>query len=240
LLAMQGFNQVAVYAKPTVAIISTGSELKPFDCAHLDPGEIRNSNDPMLRAAVEAAGGRVTAFFHVDDDPQMTHDAIEQAAAVADLIITSGGVSVGPHDHVKAIAEKAGFNELFWKIRQKPGKPMYAAKKDDKLLIGLPGNPVSAFMCFTHYIKPLIEKLSGLPGKHRSQAAQSTLDIKNKQDRTQLTRVRLSDENGVSVFSPLHLQGSHMPTSIAHADGYLVITPGQLLRKGEMTDVFLF
>ncbi len=240
LLAMQGIAEVPVYARPCVALVSTGSELKPFDSGQLAPGEIRNSNSPMLQAAVEEAGGRITAVLHVNDERRATAEAIDKAVGLADIIISSGGVSVGPHDHVKEIAEEAGFEEVFWKVRQKPGKPMYVAKKGGALLIGLPGNPVSAFMCFTHYLKPLIEKTAGQAIKRKTLSATSGDDIKNEMDRTHLMRVRLKSDNGKTIFSALHLQGSHMPTSVAHADGYVVIMPHQLIRRDETTEVFLF
>ena len=240
LLAMQGIGRVNVTVRPRVVILSTGSELKPYDSAVLQAGEIRNSNSPMLQAAVQAAGGVVTAAFHVDDDRSATREAIDKAAGLGDIIITSGGVSVGPHDHVKEIAQEAGFSDVFWKVRQKPGKPMYAAKKGNTLLIGLPGNPVSAFMCFTHYLKPLIEKTAGQAIKRNTLSANNINDLKNEMDRTHLMRVRLKSDKGKTFFSPLHLQGSHMPTSVAQADGYVVIKPHQLLRKDETAEVFLF
>ena len=240
LLAMQGITEITVFARPQVVLISTGSELKPYDNAELAAGEIRNSNSPMLRAAVEAAGGTVSLILHVDDDPAATRNAIDAAGETADLIITSGGVSVGPHDHVKTIANEAGFEEIFWKVRQKPGKPMYAAKKENCLLVGLPGNPVSAYMCFTHYLKPLIQKITGKNGQRTTRTALCANDIKNEMGRTHLMRVNLKSEENKTYFLPLTQQGSHMPTTVAHADGYVIVLPRQLLRKDEEVPVYLF
>ena len=177
----------------------------------------------MLTAAVIEANGELFGI-HVKDDPQLTKEALLQAAKQSDIVITSGGVSMGEHDHVRDMALASGFKELFWKIKQKPGKPMFLARNKNTLLIALPGNPVSAFMCFKHYATPVINYLSGRAFEWPVKKAVMQSEIRNTSDRTNLMRVKLKciNQSELPIIEPVIQQGSHMPTSIAHADGYIM------------------
>lgn len=240
LLASLGVYQIKVYKRPKVSIITTGSELVPFD-QKAEPHQLFDSNTPMLKSAIKEAGAEVVKAIHVEDNPIKTKEIIEQAAKFSDIIISSGGVSMGVHDHVRDMAIEAGFAELFWKVRQKPGKPMFAAKKEKTLLISLPGNPVSAFMCFKHYIRPLLQNIHGRKFDWPKIKSSMPYDIENKGDRVQLMRVRLRyKQNGIPEIELLSKQGSHMPSSIAHADGYIVVDENEKITAGAMVDVFLF
>lgn len=239
LLASLGIKEVSVYQKPRVAIMTTGSELVAFDQS-IQSHQLRDSNTPMLSAAVMEAGGQVVRTFHAKDDPGQTQHIIETAAKEARVIISSGGVSMGVHDHIRDTALKTGFKELFWKIKQKPGKPMFLAKRDETLLIALPGNPVSAYICFKHYVRPMLQNAAGHDFNWSTVKAKTTKEIVNSGDRKQLLRVRFLDKDqDPKPIEALSKQGSHMPSTIAHADGYIILAEGQRLAAESNVDVYL-
>src|SRR6185436_14251165 len=126
------------------------------------PGQIHASNGVTLAALVERAGGRTVAAEPVTDDADATLRAIERALAAADVVCVTGGVSVGPHDHVKAAFADAGFEERFWRVALQPGKPTWFGVADDGTLgFGLPGNPVSALVTFQLFVRPALRGLQG-------------------------------------------------------------------------------
>lgn len=238
LLASVGISRVKTYKPCEVAILVTGSELVAHGDAIADH-QIRDSNMIMLQAAIQEAGGNVVCCENVPDEKQATIDLIGRTSA--DIILCTGGVSVGRHDHVKDAAEHNGFEPLFWRIRQKPGKPLYFAKNGKSLLFGLPGNPVSAFMCFIHYVRPVITNLNGLPFGWPTVSGEAADVIVNHGKRTNMVRVQLTwRPNGGYCISDAEKQGSHMLTSLSEADGYIILEPGQILNKGERIDVYRY
>ncbi|MEJ2228174.1 MAG: molybdopterin molybdotransferase MoeA [Alphaproteobacteria bacterium] len=240
LLAAVGIERLKVFAPPRIALAVTGSELAAPGVTIADH-QIRDSNMIMLKSAVQEAGATLVSANRVDDDFRTTVEVVEQAAKTADIILCTGGVSVGRHDNVKEAAEANGFAPLFWRVLQKPGKPLYFARKGETLLFGLPGNPVSAFMCFTHYIRPLLGALSGRPFGWPTISAEATADIANSGKRAAMVRVRLKrDDDGVHHIHEVEQQGSHMLTSLCFADGYIILGPQQTLSAGERGKVYLF
>lgn len=238
LLAATGVNEVAVYKPCEVTLIVTGSELVSAENTP-EEFQIRDSNMAMIVAAIQEAGGKVAETIRIPDDATITRTTI--AAAKTDIVLCTGGVSVGKHDHVKSAAEESGYKEIFWRIKQKPGKPLYFAKKDKTLLFGLPGNPVSAFMCFTHYIRPLIGHLNGLNYGWPIVAGIALQDIKNSGKRTCMIRVKLSwHPNSGYNIKDAKVQGSHMLTSISESDGYIILEPGETLTKDSTIDVYCY
>lgn len=238
LLAAVGINKVSVYKPTEVTLIITGSELVS-SASKVGDFQIRDSNMSMLVAAVEEAGAKVVKCIRVPDDQDATRLAI--ANATTDIVLCTGGVSVGKHDHVKSAAASGGYEEIFWRIKQKPGKPLFFAKKDSALLFGLPGNPVSAFMCFTHYIRPLIGHLNGLNFGWPMVAGEALTDIANTGKRTCMIRVKLSwHPNSGYCITDAVAQGSHMLTSISKSDGYIIVEPGDVLKKGMTADVYCY
>jgi len=237
-----GVAQVPVYDKPLVSLFVTGTELAHHGDSEIKPFQVRYSNAPMLQGAVLEAGGRVAECMHVEDDLATTVKALVKALErESDIILCSGGVSVGRHDHVKQAAEAVCFEQLFWKIRQKPGKPLFVARKGRTLLFGLPGNPVSAFMCFQDYVIPSLAVLQGVSYLKKSVTAKTEVAIENTGKRTDFIRVAITDEpSAVPVITPIPQQGSHMLNSIVKADGYIVLEPGCTLAANELTEVYAF
>ncbi|GAB4337153.1 MAG: molybdopterin molybdotransferase MoeA [Desulfobulbaceae bacterium] len=238
LLAGVGIARVRAYRPCRVTVLATGSELVGTGDA-IAPHQIRDSNMIMLRAAVREAGGEICSFQRLGDEAQATREAI--GSADADIVLCTGGVSVGRHDHVKGAAEDMGYVPLFWRIRQKPGKPLYLAKKGRTLLFGLPGNPVSAFMCFAHYVRPVIAAINGLPFGWPTVSGEAGEEIANHGKRTNMIRVRLTwRPGGGFLITHSAKQGSHMLTSLTRADGYIILEPGAAVRKGERCNVYRF
>lgn len=238
LLASVGLEKVTVFKPCKVAILVTGSELVSVG-EEIGDDQIRDSNMIMLKAAIMEAGGMVVRCIRVEDEEETTNKAI--AETVADIILCTGGISVGRHDHVKQAALVNDFVPLFWRIRQKPGKPLFFARKGQTLLFGLPGNPVSAFMCYTHYVRPLISALNGLSFGWPTVSGVAEADIHNGGKRTNMIRVQLQwQANGGHTITHSAKQGSHMLTSLAHADGYIILEPGQTLKAGERIDVYRY
>jgi len=238
LLAAVGIDAVTAYKPCDVVILSTGSELVSTGQS-IGKHQIRDSNMIMLEAAVSDAGAIVKESILVHDDEEATVDAI--AGSGVDVILCTGGISVGRHDHVKEAALKNGYTPLFWRIRQKPGKPLFFARKENTLLFGLPGNPVSAFMCFTHYVKPLLANLNGLTFGWPTISGEAGTDIVNSGTRTNMIRVCLEwRQHGGYRITDAARQGSHMLTSLSESDGYIILEPGQVLARGERIDVHTY
>ncbi len=242
LLAAVGINQVPVYDQPSVSLLVTGTELaQPYDSEVL-PHQIRDSNTIMLESGVRESGAMLSLSTQVEDNLDSTIAAIRAAIQRNDdVILCSGGVSVGRHDHVKEAALQAGFQELFWKIRQKPGKPLFVGKRENTLLFGLPGNPVSAFMCFNNYVKPALAKLQGTDSAASSITAKIIEKVTNTGKRTHFIRVKVEENpSEIAIIKEMAQQGSHMLSTIVHADGYIVLQPEETLEPGSLTEVFLF
>ena len=242
LLSTVGHHQVKVYSEPRVFILITGSELASSAVKEIKPFQIRDSNSIMLKSVLQEAGASVHSCSNVEDELQTTIDAIGKAVNQGvDFILCSGGISVGNHDHVKEAAETVGFKELFWRIRQKPGKPLFAAQKDSTYLFGLPGNPVSAFMCFTHYIRPLIFTMLGQEMSWKCITALAGGEIANNGKRTNFIRVKIDQQEGqLPRIIDVKKQGSHMLSSIVNADGYIIVEPGVTVNPGQAVNAFLF
>lgn len=164
-LASLGIGDVEVRRRPLVAILSTGDELRaPGE--PLEPGQIHDANSFSLAAAVQEAGGEPMLLPRVPDDPGLIEEQVRTAAREAHLLVASGGVSVGRHDHVRGVIERLGTLE-FWRIRVQPGKPLAFGAVEGVPVIGLPGNPVSALVTFELFVRPLIRRMLGLAGSGR-------------------------------------------------------------------------
>jgi molybdopterin molybdotransferase len=226
--------------QPRVAVLITGDELTPPG-RPLGPGRIYSSNGFALGAQVERAGALLAGRATVPDDPDGTRSAIAGALDDADVVLVSGGVSVGPHDHVKAALRDLGVEERFWGVRLRPGKPTWFGTRGQQLAFGLPGNPVSAMVTFHLFARPALAALQGAaPDTARSLARLDEPIARNPQ-REQAIRVRLlQSENGLVATPTTGAQGSHVLTSMLGADALAFIVPGEgEVPAGERVEVEL-
>lgn len=229
LLAAAGVGEVRVGQSPRVGLLATGSELREPG-KELLPGQIYESNRAMLAPLIIGAGGSPEVFPLVTDDPAVTRDALKRAFDQCDVVVTSGGVSVGEMDFVKAAFEALGGAMEFWKVAVRPGKPFVFGKLGQKFLFGLPGNPVSAFVTFLLLVRPALRRWQGarevnLPS-HSGILGEA---VSNPGDRRHFMRVRV-DATG-AVFSAGQ-QASHALTSLAAANGLLEVPPRTELARG--------
>jgi molybdopterin molybdotransferase len=224
-LAAAGVGSVACVRRPRVAILATGSEFAAPGAA-LAPGQIYESNGLMLAAALAAVGADIDALSVVADDESAHRAALERGLA-ADVLVTSGGVSVGPHDLVRAIEAELGVEELFWRVAIKPGKPVSFGVRGETLVFGLPGNPVSSLVGCELFVKPALRALQGqrdpLP---RVESGSLALPLRRNDARDEFVRARSRlDQNGV-VLEPLSGQESHMIARAAAADALVHVPRG--------------
>lgn len=242
LLAAVGLTRIPVFDQPRVSMLVTGTELSTPENTAILPHQIRDSNSIMLQSGIRETGAALGIHKQVADSLECTRDAIlEVVDRGDDLILCSGGVSVGRHDHVKDAAKLAGFSELFWKIKQKPGKPLFVARRKNTLLFGLPGNPVSAYMCFNNYVRPVLARLQGKHVHTPTATAMAEEEVVNTGKRTNFIRVSVEFKpNEIARIKEVAQQGSHMLSSIVHADGYIILEPGETLSPGGLIEVYLF
>jgi molybdopterin molybdotransferase len=225
-LASLGVAQLAVRRRPRVAILSSGDELRaPGE--PLQPGQIHDANSVALAAAVEAAGGEPLPLPSVPDDPERIEQLVRSAVAGADVLIASGGVSVGRHDHVRGVIERLG-TLAFWRIRVQPGKPLAFGAVDGVPVIGLPGNPVSALVTFELFARPLIRRMLGLPGSGRLTLPVVARDrIAKDTERRAYLRVHVTrGVEGLEAHSAGG-QASSQLRSLAAANALLVVPEGE-------------
>jgi molybdopterin molybdotransferase len=211
-----------VRRRPRVAILSSGDELAEPG-AVLGPGQIHDANTLALAAAVAEAGGEPLSLPRVRDDATAVEAALVGAAAAADLVVASGGVSVGRHDHVRAVLERRGTVD-FWRIAVQPGKPLLVATLDGTTVIGLPGNPVSALVTFELFGRPFIRAALGLAGDGRRHLTVTMRDAVDKDpDRRAFLRVAV---DGALEARSAGGQGSAQVRPLAATDALLVVPEG--------------
>jgi molybdopterin molybdotransferase len=221
-LASAGVGAVAVHRRPRLHLIVTGSELLPLG-APPEPGRIHESNGLMVRLLASRAGASVVDHGVVGDDRSATRDAVA-AGLEGDVLVVSGGVSVGPHDHVKPAFEDCGVEEVFWRVRIKPGKPLWFGRRGDTLVFGLPGNPLSTIVCFCVFIEPALCRLAGeADARPRLEAGRLTTAARASDGRTTFLTARLrTGTDGVLEATPTERQGSHMTGALGESDGFAV------------------
>ena len=218
--------RVAVTRRPIVAILSTGDELCDVD-QPLDPGAIAETNSYTLAALAQQAGAEPRVLPAVRDDRAALAAAINEARR-ADLIVSSGGVSVGEHDHVKAVLDSLGAALTAWRVDMKPGKPVALAVLDGTPYYGLPGNPVSSMVAFTLFVRPAIRAALGCPQPidlpHAFVRLEAALATRGERRQYLRARVRLVD--GRLVATPMPRQGSGVLSSMLGANALLVVDAG--------------
>jgi molybdopterin molybdotransferase len=206
-----------------VAVVATGDELVPVG-QPLGPGQIHDSNATTIAALATRAGAVAAGREGAGDERAGTVAALARALDAADVVCISGGVSVGPHDHVKPALAELGVEQVLWGVRLKPGKPFWFGARDGKLVFGLPGNPVSAMVTFLLFARPALLALQGTdPSATRSQAVLDA-PISPSPDRAQAVRCRLRMADDGWHAEPTGPQGSHVLSSMVGA-GALAIVP---------------
>ena len=232
LAASVGMAQLQVVRKPRVALFSTGDELVlpgTVPPEQMPPGAIYNSNRFFLNAMLRRLGCEVTDLGIVPDQLDATVQALRQAAASHDLVLTSGGVSVGEEDHIKPAVQSLGQLDL-WQIAIKPGKPFAHGRIGAAHFIGLPGNPVSSFVTFALLVRPFLLRLQGMKDvAMKSIAARADFDWPRAEKRREFLRVRRNDQGGLELFTN---QGSGVLTSAVWGDGLIDTPPGEPIHYG--------
>ena len=220
-LASVGRAVVSVRRRPRVAIVSTGAELVEIDETP-GPAGVVNSNAYVLAAAVAQAGGLPVVLPIARDRLEDIRDRIAEAAD-ADVILSTGGVSVGEFDFVRDALDAIGVERRFWKVAQKPGKPLTFGTLGRRLFFGLPGNPVSALVCFAVYVWPALRKLAGHTAIHHAVVpARLVAPVRTPTGLTEFVRVHLVREGDVWTAAPFATQGSGVLSSLARGAGLLV------------------
>jgi molybdopterin molybdotransferase len=239
-LAAFGQSKVTVFRAPSVAVISTGSELVGVD-EKPGFGQIRNSNAEMLRAQCASMLVDVSVLPAIRDDPDRTSAVLDEAAG-RDVLVFSGGVSMGEHDYVhKVLSDQDEVRVVFHKVALKPGKPVFFARRGDQLIFGLPGNPVSSFVTFELFVRPAIRKRMGFrrPGLVAGRARlEQDLTCRGKRKLFIPARAELAGSQLCAV--PVRTEGSADLTAFSAANA-LVAVPGEVPFRaaGEMVDVVL-
>ncbi len=232
LLATLGCPSVRVAARPRVAILSTGDEVVEPGFA-LGPGQIHSSNTHSLTAQVRAAGGLPVDLGTVRDDPRAIAEAFAAAASVGDLVVSTGGVSVGDFDHVKGAI---GSGMDFWKVAMKPGKPLAYGRVGGKPCFGLPGNPVSCMVNFYQFVRPVLRAMTGDPHPFLPVVdAHLSRPVKRAPGRVEFLRVALSRHDGQLLATPVggH-QGSGNVRSMAEAHGFALLDADGTVIEGHV------
>jgi molybdopterin molybdotransferase len=230
-LAAAGIQQVRCARRPRAAVLPTGTELRrPGE--PLAAGEIYEANGLILSAQLEAAGAAVELMPAVGDDEAAHRGALENALD-ADVVVTSGGVSVGPHDLVRRVEAELGVEEVFWRVSVKPGKPIAFGVRERTLVFGLPGNPVSALVGFVLFVEPAIRALQGVPDPlPRFDRGRLVAARRRNPERDELVRARLRRSEDGPLLEPLSGQESHMIARSAAADALVFVPRGD----GELGD----
>ncbi len=234
LLGSCGVAEVQVYRRPIIGLLATGDELREPG-TELGPGEIFESNRLTLASLVEQIGATPRIFPLVSDTLDATATALKEAFNECDAVVTSGGVSVGEHDYVKAAFEQLGGSLDFWKVRIKPGKPFVYGLLDRKPLFGVPGNPVSAMVTFLVLARPAILKMTGVidtsPPSHPAKLA---TPLANRGDRRHFMRVFVDAEGKAH---PAGLQASHAVGPMGRANGLVDVPSESVLPENTTVQV---
>jgi molybdopterin molybdotransferase len=241
LAATQGYGELPVYRRPKVVVLSTGTELVEPGGRELEPGEIFDSNSFALLTQALDAGAEARRLYAASDDAEALRAAMEKALSNADVVITSGGVSVGEKDLVKGALLGIGVEQIFWGIKLKPGKPVFFGTREGARFFGLPGNPVSAMVCFELFVRPALMKMMDREDRrHPRIEVYFDEDVENKLGRMHAMRVRLSRTKRGWRAESVGAQGSGLVSSLTKADALALIGPeSEGVRAGESVEAIV-
>ena len=236
-LATFGFSRVPVRRVPKISIVSTGSELVDVD-ENPQSGQIRESNRYMLAGMVKQESCELVKMTMVPDIPKILKHEFEDALQ-ADVVLISGGMSVGERDYAKPILKEMGVEEIFWKIKFKPGKPLFFGKRGKTLVFGLPGNPASSYVLFEEFVRPAMRQLMGRRILE-ADMVKARLDesISKTYKRLHFMRGQLHEKNGKFRVRPLKFQGSHSIGSLVESNALIRVEANSpVLPKGSQVSV---
>jgi molybdopterin molybdotransferase len=226
LAATQGYGALPVYRRPKVVVLSTGTELVEPGTRELSPGEIFDSNSYAVVAQAREAGAEARRLYAASDEPEVLRAAVEEALQTADVVVTSGGVSVGEKDLVKGTMLDLGVEQVFWGVKFKPGKPLFFGKRGETSLFGLPGNPVSAMVCFDLFVRPALMRMMGREDRKRPHIEVYFEEpVKNSFGRMHAMRVTLTRTEKGWLAASVGAQGSGLVSSLTKADALALIGP---------------
>ncbi len=226
LAATQGYGALPVYRRPKVVVLSTGTELVEPGTGDLDPGEIFDSNSYAIVAAASEAGAEARRLYAASDDAATLRAAIGEALETADVVVTSGGVSVGEKDLVKSTMLDLGVDQVFWGVKFKPGKPLFYGTRGETRLFGLPGNPVSAMVCFDLFVRPALMGMMGREDRRRPRVpVYFDKDVVNKFGRLHAMRVSIKRTEKGWLAESVGAQGSGLVSSLTKADALALVGP---------------
>lgn len=234
-LGSLGFNKVTVYAQPRVNVVVSGSEFAS-EMAELKQGKVFESNGVMLQTTLQTMGIHAATAIAIDDE-EIMRQKISEALANADVVLVTGGVSVGDYDFTKPVLEALGFTTHFHKVKQKPGKPLLFMQKGDQFAFGLPGNPRSSLICFYEYVWPFLRARAGNAAPQlRKTRLPITQSIRRRAGREEFLTGKLTPEG----VMPLGVKGSHILKDFADAD-CLIVAPAEAaeIPKNTWMDVHL-
>lgn len=235
LIGSLGLDKVRVHTKPTISLITTGNELVPPG-SELGEGQIYESNSYALGGALTQYGFRLDRSLRIKDDLEATRQGIAEQLEKADVLIVSGGISVGDYDYVRRALEDCGVEEQFYRVFQKPGKPLYFGRRGDTFVFALPGNPASSLTCFYIYVLPFLRKLSGMKQMELPRFFfPSVQECENRLDRPAFLKAQV--ENGLATI--LDGQGSSMLWSMAMGNALVYLKEQSKVEAGESVQCIL-
>jgi len=240
--ASVGKPYLRVSSKPKVGIITTGNEiLEPWESLN-SPSQIRNTNAYTLYSLVREAGGEPVYLGTLKDSKEETLKRLEEGIEICDVLITTGGVSMGDYDFVKQVVKDLGVEVLFYKVRVKPGKPVLFGRRGNKFFFGLPGFPVSTVVSFKLFVFPLLRKIQGAKElfKQRIKAELLTDFKRRKAERREFVRAELFNKDGKFSVKPLRKQGSGVLTALVGSKVLMVVPEGvKEIKAGSQVEVVL-
>ncbi len=223
-LAAAGLAEVVCTRRPRVAVLATGSELRPPG-ETLRPGEIYESNRTMISAVLATTGAEIVELPVVRDDEEAHRRALEEGLE-ADVLVTSGGVSMGPHDLVRRVAAELGVEEVFWGVAVKPGKPLSFGVRGSTLVFGLPGNPVSSLVGSVLFVCPALRALQGAAPGPAFESGRVAQALRRNPHRDEFVRARRNGDEEGPLLDPVAGQDSHMIVRAAGADTLVHVPRG--------------
>jgi len=228
-IAELGIKEIKVYRRPKLCLIVTGDEVIGPD-EELEPGKIRDAHSVSLGSAVARERARLLYAERAGDDLRDIDERVKRALGVCDILIVTGGISVGDYDHVREVFNNQGVEQIFWGVAQKPGMPLFFGKRDAALVFGLPGNPASSLVCFYEYVRPAIRRLMGKRDVFLLEIeALLSEDIRKQPGKTHYIRGYLEKVGGSFHVKPTGKQGSHVLQSFAQSN-CLIVAPENAAR----------